>query len=125
MIKSLKEYLQFLENDELAGAKASALQSKEHHGIHVHVQIHPGYRAHTRRNDLKSHHWDDILSKTVHRLKDEKAGHYLTYSKKHEQGIVSEWKPHKKRLEIITVLPKGRSNARSDTQKHIVEHFEI
>lgn len=114
----------YTKDQEIQHSKVSSLQSQNVGDIHVKVQYHPGSRALERRPDMKKHHWDDIIKRTVHSMKDKPAGHYLTYSKKHQQGIVHEWMPHKKRLELISTLPKGRSNPRPDTQKHIIEGIE-
>lgn len=111
--------------EEIEGAKKSNLQSKNHGDIRAHIQIHPGYRAWERRGDMKPEHWDHLVSKSIDHLKDKKAGHYLTYSHKHKQGIVSEWMPHKKRLEVITVLPKGKSFPKEGTERHIVESLWV
>ncbi len=121
---SLKQYLRFLEEatkEEEENATKSHLQTGKHHGIEVRVHPHASSQAYLRREDLHHEHWNEILSNSVKHLKNKKAGHYLSYSKKHQQGVVSEWMPHHKRLEVMTVLPKGKSHANNGTQKHFVE----
>ena len=125
---SLKKYLKSLEeatSEELHLATKSSLQSKMHNGIKVHIFPHSGARAHTRRPDMESHHWDDLMYNMTKNLKNKPAGHYLTYSKKHQQGVVGEWMPHKNRIEVMSVLPKGKSHPNQGTIKHIVEEIII
>ncbi len=128
MIKSLKQYLTSLEEataEEMIAASKSSLQSKVHNGIKVHVFPHSGARAHERRQDMQSHHWDDMMHNMTKSLKDKPAGHYLTYSHKHKQGVVGEWMPHKNRIELMSVLPKGKSHANAGTSKILIETIEI
>lgn len=111
-------------DEELRGSKVSALQSAHINGTHMNVTIHSGHRAHERRPDMNKEHWNSILTKTQSALKNKKGGHYLLYSKKHSQGIVVQHLPHVNKVNVMTILPKGKQTAKEDTNKIVVEGFE-
>ena len=122
--KELSERTVLSKSQELHNQSISSLQSHNSNGIHVKVRIHPASQAQQRRPDLNHDHWKEIMHHATNTIKNKPAGHYLTYSKKHQQGFVHEWYPKEKKMELITVLPKGRNNAKSGTQRHMVESIE-
>lgn len=111
--------------DELKHGEDSHAKSGIHHGIHVNVLIHPKSRSVDHGNRLNSDHWNDIFSRAANHAKDKPNTHYLFYSKKHQQGFVGHWMPHKKQMDVLTILPKGRRNPKPDTKLHMMESVII
>lgn len=123
MRMSFKHFLESYRSkeDEIQRGKDSNAQSGHYHGIHMNVLIHPKSRDVDHGNRLSKEHWDDILSRAAERVKSKPETHFLMFSKKHQQGFVGHWMPAKKRMDVMTILPKGKKEPGLHTKLHTME----
>lgn len=120
---SFKRYIS--KDEEIERAKNSNLKSNKIQGTNMRVLIHPGSRAVERRSDMKKEHWDDIVNKAHDSLIKKPEGHYIVYSKQHQQGLVIHHEAKTKgKMDIMTALPKGKSVPRPGTSRVVVEGVE-
>ena len=82
-----------------------------------------------KRNDfISTDDIDKILKRAINKLSGY-ANHnsaYLIYSKEFNQGIILKYKKGNKHniIDLITFLPNGKSFAKKNTEKLVVEHEE-
>lgn len=88
--------------------------------IFVSITTHAASQAVVRRSDLESSDWNIIAKRMVADIIYRGNGYYLYYSKSYEQGIIVYW--NKTTIAILTILPKGRGNPKSGTEKIIIEY---
>lgn len=109
--------------DEIDNAKNSAINFPFRlNGWTFDVSIHAASQSHDRRPDMSKDDWKKFHRNVIYDSpKKMKNGYYLFYSKSFEQGYVTSVRG--KNVRIVTVLPKGRSGAKDNTTKIIIESF--
>lgn len=139
-MKSLKEYLE--ESVQSGGPKGMRGKSQEmdlaaqspiykklkYKGWLIDPSIHAASQAFQRRPDMELEDWLKLHKKMMTWIisnKKEKSGEYLFYSGMMRQGYVVAVDYRRKKVRIITVLPKGRNNPKPGTDKIVVEGREI
>lgn len=89
---------------------------------------HTKTQSELRHKDLTSDDWKDLHSKVEDHLHtipktEKKDGEYLFYSKSKDIGYVAHVNHKERKVHVITVLPKNRSNPKPGTSKVLVEIF--
>lgn len=121
----MEKFKSFIDKSaEYNNSKNSNLQSHKQNDTHINVTIHAGSQALLRRPDLTKEHWNDLKIKAHRHLERRKEGHYLVYSHDHEQGFIVHNEPEKKKMSIMTVLPKGKQSPKTGTAKVIIESID-
>lgn len=94
----------------------------------INPTIHACAQAHLRRPDFDINDWKIIHSRMMAYIINNVGqikGDYVFFSKSLNQGYVVEIINSKKRINIVTVLPKGRSQPKNNTEKVIIENRVI
>lgn len=93
-------------------------------GWEIQPTIHAASQQSIRRPDLDQEDWKRLHRNVIHGApKNIKTGEYLFFSRSFDQGYVAAY--NRKRLRIVTVLPKGRGNPKDGTTKILVEALEL
>lgn len=90
--------------------------------------VHAAAQSYDRRPDLEYNDWIRIHHFMLNGLEKENAGHgeYVIYSQSYKQAYVVTVDPSRKRIRIITTLPKGRNRPNSpSTELMFVEGVEV
>ena len=99
---------------------------KEINGIKIFATDHSLERE-MERNDLTPDDFFLLLKKIVNEINSDENyddGTYLFFSKSLNQGVILELKNNRKRINIITYLPRGKQNAKSGTKKVVIESYK-
>lgn len=88
--------------------------------------IHAASQAKDRRPDFSHDDWKKLHTKIHNHLESlpadkKKNGEHLFHVKSADQSYVAHVDHPKKTVRIITVLPKGKHNAKEGTDKHTME----
>lgn len=98
-------------DDEKSNAGSSKFKYFKNRGWEIDPSIHAASQAKDRRPEMSVDDWKKLHRSVIAALpKKPKGGDYLFYSKKQEQGYVASVNAKKRRIRVITVLPKGKHN---------------
>lgn len=116
-VVSKKNKSDFSKEQELELSKRSKLPSKmEIDGYKVFSSTHAKARASQRRNDKSTKDWENFVGRVIDHLQSNgiKKGSFMFHSKSENQSVVC--KIINKKIEIVTVFPKGTNGRMSKTQ---------
>lgn len=108
-------------DDEKSNAEASKFKYFKNRGWEIDPSIHAASQAKDRRPEMSEDDWKKLHRSVIAAIPKKANGDYLFYSKSQQQGYVASVSAKKKRIRIITVLPKKRSNAKPGTNRLVVE----
>lgn len=107
--------------------KSNLKKTHNVNGWKVTPTIHSGAQALERRPAHTDDHWLDLHKKMTDHINKNNigSGDHAFYSKSARQGYIASVNHAKKQINIVTVLPMGHSRAKTGTDKHIVEEFDL
>ena len=113
-------------DSEFAKSAVSTLKNMFINGFNIRAGIHAAAQAYERVKDFTTEHWKKFFTKVIDTIvkRSLNSGEYLFFSRSMNQGSVLAYNKERRTINLITTLPKGRSNPKPGTDKVLVESIE-
>lgn len=128
-MQTLKDFIHLTESrtreEEQVLANGSNLKPFKYSGWDINPIVHARARAAERASDIDADAWKKFLRDIFWYFKDKKpkTTTFKFYSKALDISVIAERKDKQKSIMIVTVLPKGTTFAKADTEEVTVEAY--